>query len=178
MWRTKIIEKITKNQVEIYMGSIITFIFLITGLYLQHLLHEYSHVLVANLLGEKVLKIHWLTYHGGTRVFYENEPDFEFQVKRKWGIIAGAGYIVTNCLAYILVGIYMIIQGSWLKVFVCILSMIFLFLDSLYFTLGSIFDFGDIIGVRKAFNLYKSSTIIFSSLVLLINILIIVVVFY
>lgn len=160
------------------MGGIIIFAFLIIGLYLQHLIHEYSHALVANLLGEKVLKIHWFTYRGGTRVFYENEPDFKLQVKRKWAGIAGAGYITTNCLAYILVGVYMILQGGWLKVFVCVLSMIFLFLDSLYFTLGSIFGFGDIIGVRKAFSLSKSSTIFFSSLVLLINILIIGRVFY
>lgn len=160
------------------MSIIIILPFLLIALCLQHLIHEYSHALVANLLGEKVSKIQWFTYRVGTRVFYENEPDFEFQVKSKWAGIAGAGYIVTNCLAYILVVIYIILQNSWLKAFLCMLSMIFLFLDSLYFTLGSTFDFGDIIGVRKALNISKSSSVFFSYLVLLINILIIVVVFY
>ena len=160
------------------MNSILILTFLLIALCLQHIVHEYSHVLVAKLLGEKVIKIHWLTYHGGTRVFYENEPTWEFQVEKKWAGIAGAGYIVTNCLAYIFAVTYMILQNGWLEAFLCILSMVFLFMDSLYFTLGSIFNFGDIMGIRKALNISKSISVFFSFLVLLINVMIIVGVFY
>lgn len=160
------------------MNSIVILTFSLIALFLQHSIHEYSHVLVAKLLGEKVIKIQWLTYHGGTRVFYENEPTFEFQVERKWAGIAAAGYIVTNCLAYIFTVTYMILQNGWLKAFLCILSMVFLFMDSLYFTLGSIFDFGDIIGIKKTLNISKSLSVFLSFLVLLINLMIIVGVFY
>jgi len=157
-------------------GVILTFSLI--AICFQHIIHEYAHVLVANLLGEKVVKIQWLTYQGGTRVFYENEPDFKFEVKKKWAGIAGAGYIVTNCLGYVFTMIFIMLQNSWFKAFLCIVSMIFLFVDSLYFTLGSIFNFGDVIGISKVLNISKSLSIFFSFLVLFINILIIAVVFY
>lgn len=48
---------------------------IIAGL-LQHIVHECGHMLTAIILGEKIVKVQWFTYHGGTRVFYENEPDY------------------------------------------------------------------------------------------------------
>jgi len=45
---------------------------------------------VAELLGEKVKKIQWLTYHGGTRIYFENEPGFNKTVDKKWTVIAAA----------------------------------------------------------------------------------------
>ena len=70
------------------------------------------------------------------------------------------------------------VKVGWLKAFLCILSMVFLFMDSLYFTLGSIFNFGDIIGIKKTLNISKSLSVFISFLVLLINLMIIVGVFY
>ncbi|WP_040214625.1 hypothetical protein [Clostridium polynesiense] len=42
---------------------------------------------------------------------------------------------------------------------VIITSMVFLFLDSFYFTLGDIFIFGDIIGIRQVLNISKASSV-------------------
>ncbi|WP_426348580.1 M50 family metallopeptidase [Alloiococcus sp. CFN-8] len=152
--------------------------FLLIALGLQHIIHEFSHVLAAKLLGEKVIKIQWLTYKGGTRVFYENEPDLTDEVEKKWAVIAGAGYIITNSLGYIFAIVFTLFDNSFIKVFLCIVSMVFLVIDSLYFTLGSTFDFGDVIGVRRVLNISKTLAIISSSLILVINIFIIGVVFY
>jgi hypothetical protein len=61
------------------------------ALCIQHPIHEFSHVIATQLCGEKVTRIQWLSYHGGTRVFYENEPDFMSEnINRKWVFIAGA----------------------------------------------------------------------------------------
>lgn len=56
------------------MRFIFIFLIIILGL-LQHIVHECGHMLAAKIMGEKVVKVQWFTYHGGTRVFYENEPD-------------------------------------------------------------------------------------------------------
>ena len=50
--------------------------------------------------------------------------------------------------------------------------------DSLYFTLGSIGNFGDVIGVRGVLNMPKSISVLISTIAFAINILIIKVVFY
>ena len=54
----------------------------------------------------------------------------------------------------------------------------FLITDSLYFTLGSIGNFGDIIGIRDVLNMPKSISVFLSVIVFAINILIIKIAFY
>lgn len=160
------------------MNRFTVLIFAFISLCLQHPTHEYAHVIVAKLLGEKVTHIQWLTYHGGTRVFYENEPNFESTVSKKWAMIAGAGYIVTNCLAYIFVCFYLFIPLGLLKAFLCILSIVFLLCDSLYFVLGSMLNFGDIVGIKKALNLPRWFCILLCYIILIFNIILVKMVFY
>lgn len=146
---------------------------------LQHIVHECGHMLVAKVLGEKIVKVQWFTYHGGTRVFYENEPDdYNINTANKWAIIALGGYIATNILGYFLIFLYYMIPNYYLKLVCYIVSMMFLVTDCLYFTLGSIGNFGDIIGIRDILNIPKSITVLLSIIVFTINILIIKVVFY
>ena len=160
------------------MNRFVVFIFALISLCLQHPLHEYAHVIVAKLLGEKVIRIQWLTYHGGTRVFYENEPSFETIISKKWALIAGAGYIVTNCLAYIFVYLYIILPFGLIKAFVCILSIVFLLCDSLYFVLGSIMNFGDIVGIQKTLKLPRWLCIFLCFMIFTLNITLVKVIFY
>jgi hypothetical protein len=160
------------------MNRFIVLIFALAAICLQHPIHEYAHAVTAKLLGEKVVQIQWLTYFGGTRVFYENEPNYESAVAKKWAVIAGAGYITTNSLAYIFVCIYYCLSSGWIKAFVCILSIIFLLCDSLYFALGSVFNFGDVVGVRNALKLSHKRSVFLCFTILVINIAIAKMVFY
>ena len=155
----------------------IFFSIIISGL-LQHIVHECGHMLTAIILSEKIVKVQWFTYHGGTRVFYENEPDYNKSTDKKWAVIASGGYIATNILGYFLVFLYTILTNNFLKLFCYIGAMMFLVTDSLYFTLGSIGNFGDIIGVRDVLNMPKSISVLVSVIGFAVNVLIIKLVFY
>ena len=160
------------------MRLIFIFLIIISGL-LQHFVHECGHMLAAKILGEKIVKVQWFTYHGGTRVFYENEPDdYNKNAAKKWAIIASGGYAATNVLGYSLIFLYYMIPNYYLKLVCYIASMMFLITDCLYFTLGSIGNFGDIIGIRDILNIPKSISVLLSIIVFSINILIIKAVFY
>lgn len=56
--------------------------------------------------------------------------------------------------------------------------MMFLVTDSLYFTVGSIGNFGDIIGIRDILNVPKPISVLVSVIGFAVNILIIKLVFY
>lgn len=56
--------------------------------------------------------------------------------------------------------------------------MMFLVTDGLYFTLGSIGNFGDIVGIRDILNIPKAISVLLSIIVFSINVLIIKAVFY
>ena len=155
----------------------IFFSIIISGL-LQHIVHECGHMLTAIILGEKIVKVQWFTYHGGTRVFYENEPDYDKSTAKKWAVIASGGYIATNISGYFFIFLYNIMPNNFLKLFCYIGAMMFLVTDSLYFTLGSIGNFGDIIGIRDVLNMPKSISVFLSVIVFAINILIIKIAFY
>lgn len=61
--------------------------FLIGGVFLQHMIHELMHVFVARSQGLKVEKVQWFTYHGGTKVFIENEEKVlngEMPITKQW----------------------------------------------------------------------------------------------
>lgn len=59
----------------------------------------------------------------------------------------------------------------------CFLCNILTF-DPLYFVLGSISNFGEVVGYKSVFRVKKSIPILFSMLVLLLNILLIILVCY
>lgn len=150
---------------------------IIAGL-LQHIVHECGHMLTAIILGEKIVKVQWFTYHGGTRVFYENEPDYNKNTAKKWAVIAFGGYIATNIVGYFFIFLYKIIPNNFLKLVCYISAMMFLVTDSLYFTVGSIGNFGDIIGIRDILNVPKPILVLVSVIGFAVNILIIKLVFY
>lgn len=150
---------------------------IIAGL-LQHIVHECGHMLTAIILGEKIVKVQWFTYHGGTRVFYENEPDYNKNTAKKWAVIAFGGYIATNIAGYFFIFLYEIIPNNFLKLVCYIAAMMFLVTDSLYFTVGSIGCFGDIIGIRDILNVPKPISVLVSGIGFAVNILIIKLVFY
>lgn len=149
--------------------TLLPIVFVLFAVALQHLVHEFAHVCAARLFGVKVTRVQWLTYRGGTRVFYENEPDFTASAPKKWAVIAGAGYIATNGLAYILTGVYACLPQGWVKAFAAVLCVVFLLGDGAYFVLGSIFDFGDIVGVRNTLKLPKQLSVALAVGVLAIN---------
>lgn len=146
----------------------------------QHIIHEYSHVFVASLFKVKVTHIQWLTYHGGTRVFYENEPiNYKLaQTDKKWAIIAMSGFTVTIILGYLFAFMYLVVDNSWIKVGLCFFSIVFLAVDSIYFTLGSIFNFGDIVGFRDVCKVPKWLSVILCMGILLLNCIVIRACFY
>lgn len=150
---------------------------IISGL-LQHIVHECGHMLTAIILGEKIVKVQWFTYHGGTRVFYENEPDYNKSTSKKWAVIASGGYIATNLWGYFFIIFYHMLTNNFLKLFCYIAAMMFLVTDSLYFTVGSIGNFGDVIGIRDVLNMPKSISVLLSVIGFAVNVLIIRAVFY
>lgn len=150
---------------------------IISGL-LQHIVHECGHMLAAIILGEKIVKVQWFTYHGGTRVFYENEPDYNKSTDKKWAIIASRWYIATNLSGYFFIFLYHMLTNNFLKLFCYVAVMMFLVTDSLYFTVGSIGNFGDIIGIRDILNMPKSISVLLSVIGFALNVLIIKLVFY
>lgn len=156
-------------------------VIIIIGLFsvaLQHVVHEFSHAVAAHLLGEKVVRIQWLTYQGGTRVFFENEPDFTCNPAKKWGIIAASGYFVTNTIGYILTAVYYFSNSILVKRVTCIPAIMFLTIDCIYFVLGSFGNFGDITGIRKTFHIPRWLTNILTVLMLAFNLWIVISIFY
>ena len=152
------------------MQYIIVIGFSFIALCFQHIIHEYSHVIAAAIFKEKVSRIQWLTYHGGTRVFYENEPDLSSQnIQKKWAVISGAGFITTALLSYLFLLLYFLIENAWIKTGLCFFAIMFLMVDSLYFALGSIFNFGDIIGVRKTLGISKRISVVLCVTVFLLH---------
>ena len=158
---------------------------ILLGAISQHVVHEYSHILVAKLNGIRTIKVQWFTYPKfllGTRVFFENEPEFgEEIIERKWGWVAIAGFVSTTLVGYTLIIIYILFSKhipNWLVMVICFFSMAFLTFDSLYFALRSIFSFGDITGVRKAFGIKKLTSILVSMIILSFNFLLIRLIWY
>ncbi len=153
--------------------------FSFVALCIQHLIHEFSHLIAARLCGEKVIRIQWLTYHGGTRVFYENEPDLSSEnISRKWALIAGAGFITTTILGYIYTAAYFVVPNHLIKAILCFFSIVFLAVDSMYFLIGSIGNFGDIVGVQKIMKIPKEFATLLCAAVFVFHLAIIIRCFY
>lgn len=147
---------------------------IIVACILQHIIHELSHAIAAYAYKIKVKKIQWLTYYGGTKVWLEEEPDYksEAPVAKKWAVIAAAGFISTNIIAYLSVILYHLLpspQFTYVRVFFYFMGILFLFSDSAYFLLGSMGNFGDIVGIRKTLGFSKTMSIILSGIVFALN---------
>ncbi len=169
---------IGRNEVSI-IRYLVALGFSLAALIFQHLIHELSHVLAARLCGEKVIRVQWLTYHGGTRVFYENEPDpGSEETNKKWMLIAGSGFITTTILGYLFTVLYFVVANGLLKAILCYFSVIFLVVDSLYFFIGSIGNFGDVTGVRKMARISRRLSILLCIAILAIHLAIIIRCFY
>jgi len=151
----------------------------LVALCFQHLLHELSHVAAARLFGVRVMRIQWLTYQGGTRVFYENEPDLTSDnISKKWAAIAGAGFLTTTILGYLFTAAYFLVSNNTLKISLCFFSIIFLLVDSLYFIIGSIGHFGDIVGIQKIMKIPQRLTILICTVIFLFHLAIVLRSFY
>lgn len=142
---------------------------LVIVILLQHLVHELGHIGMAKLMGIKIVKIHWFTYSKflGTRVFYEFEPDFnDSKIEKKWGFVSLAGAIVTTVIGYLTMVLYVIQVRSFI---LFMITVIFVLMDSFYFTVGSFLGFGDVCGVGKVFNIPRWVLISGSMCLFLIN---------
>ncbi|MHB8065362.1 MAG: hypothetical protein ACYDG2_22580 [Ruminiclostridium sp.] len=136
-----------------------------------------SHVFAAKICSIRVYHIQWYTYHGGTRVFYNNEPDFNSDkiIHKKWAFIAGAGLLFTTLIGYFLTFVYLTLVGNvpaWIAVFLYINALAYIHADSAYFFVGSLLNFGEVIGVRRTLDISKNLSIVYSFAVLLINVFI------
>ena len=161
------------------MAHLISLGLALVALCFQHLLHELSHVAAARLFGVRVMRIQWLTYQGGTRVFYENEPDLTSDnISKKWAVIAGAGFFTTTILGYLFTAAYFLVSNNILKICLCFFSIIFLLVDSLYFMIGSIGHFGDIVGIQKIMKIPQRLTILICAILFLFHLAIVLRSFY
>lgn len=146
---------------------------------LQNVVHELGHVIFAKYLEIKVREIQWFTASklGGSKVCYENEPEIDEDViEKKWGIAALGGFLATLSVGYILTVIYYIFRNLNSPIYVIIIcagSMVFLISDLVYFILGCIFRFGDIVGVMKVFKIGRLTALFVLVVMLITNISII-----
>lgn len=148
---------------------------MLAALALQHIVHELSHALTAKCCGVKVLRIQWLTYRGGTRVFFEHEPDFDAEkpIDKKWAVIAGAGIAVTSVIGYICAALVLLPGlglAPWGKLLCTLIAVAFLMMDSLYFLLGSVLGFGDVVGLRKTLGITKPVSVLLCLVIAVVNV--------
>lgn len=157
------------------------FLLFTAAILLQHIAHEYGHVGAARLYKVKILKIHWLTYSKmmpSSRVYYENEPDMRAdEIDKKWGWISIAGLMTTMVTGYLLLVFYIGLgekTSPWVILLLWLFSVIFLMTDPIYLLLGSLFEFGDIVGFKRAFNISRTAAIFGSIFLLAANIFFII----
>ena len=151
---------------------LIIVIFMFISAVIQHVSHEMLHVIVGKLNGLKLVKIQWFTYHGGTKVFFENEPDFTmetFYISKEWLYMSAAGIVGTNVLAYLFLMLFYILPIGYLKLFVWVLTIFFLLTDSAYAVVGSMANCGDTYLIRKYFKFFRMKMTIIAMIPFLVN---------
>ena len=107
-------------------------LFLIISVLIQHVTHELLHVLVGRLMGFKLKRIQWFSYYGGTRVFFENEPeisDDSSDIPKEWFLTSAAGIVGTTLLGYISVFIFAVIPTNLFRLFMWVLSIMLMLTD-------------------------------------------------
>lgn len=151
---------------------LIIVIFMIVSALLQHISHEMLHVIVGKYNGLKLIKIQWFTYHGGTKVFFEDEPNFtekEVNISKEWMYMSAAGIVGTSILAYMLFILFNLLPLGYLKLFMWVLTIFFLLTDSGYAVVGSLGNFGDTYLVRKYFGISRMKMTMISAILFLSN---------
>ena len=81
-------------------------------------------------------------------------------------------------IGYLSALVFLLLKDGWVKGAVCYFSIIFLAIDSLYFFLGSIFNFGDIVGFRKTLSISRPLSIMGASIIFALNLTLISRLFY
>ncbi len=150
---------------------ILLFFVLIAGL-LAHIFHELMHRVVGQLVGLKYIKTEWFKYHGGTKVLFEDEPDFSQEnVRVSWQYCAmsAAGILSTTFMGYILSGVFFCLPANYLKLFVWIACASLLINDAGYALIGSIGDGGDTYAVRIHFGWSRMKMSVISAILLTVN---------
>lgn len=97
-------------------------------------------------------------------------------MKRKWGLVAIAGFIVTTIMGYLAFSLYCYGPGifnSGVLVLLFMIAVIFLLMNRFYFMLGSFLEFGDSFGFGKAFKLSKLALIISFTCIFILNLILV-----
>lgn len=140
------------NFVSVIDKTIIIILFFIAGCLLQHISHELLHVFVGKKMGLTLNKIQWFTFHGGTKVFFDDEEqilELDKDIPKEWIYTNLAGIIGTTILAYLFCAVYFWLDIGYLKLFLWELGIIFLLTDSSYALVCSFGNCGDLFFVNK-----------------------------
>lgn len=155
---------------------LIIILFLIISVLIQHVTHELLHVLVGRLMGFSLKRIQWFTYYGGTRVFFENEPEISDEatdVPKEWFLTSAAGIVGTTLLGYISVFIFAVIPTNLFRLFMWVLSIMLLLTDSSYALAGSAGNFGDMCCIGKYLKWSRKKKIAVSLVLFIVNCIIV-----
>ncbi len=135
--------------------TIVIILFFVVSCVLQHVLHELLHVYVGKKVGLSINRIQWLTYHGGTKVYFEGEEqvvELDRDIPKEWIYMNLAGIIGTTLFAYLFFVIYFSLNIGYLKLFMWELACVFLLTDSSYALVCSFGNCGDFYLINKKFN--------------------------
>ena len=132
--------------------TILIILFLMVSCLLQHISHELLHIFVGKKMGLSINKIQWFTYHGGTKVFFDGEEQIlesDRDIPKEWIYMNLAGIIGTTIFAYLFCIIYFLLNIGYLKLFMWVLTTIFLLTDSSYALVCAFGNCGDFYLVNK-----------------------------
>ena len=147
-------------------------VFFLTGALISHVFHELMHYFVGRLVGLKFIRIQWFTFHGGTKVCFEDEPDFNnenVKVSWQWGATSVAGIIGTSLLGYIMTILFFFLPANYFRLFVWTFIANLLLNDTLYALLGSLNENGDTYCVRMFLGWSRMKILIASAILLAVN---------
>lgn len=150
-------------------------LFIVISVLMYHVLHELMHVIAGRMAGLELESIKWFSYHGGTKVTFKGEEkvlaECEKSVPKAWVIMSLAGIVGTTMTGYISVGVFYLLPVGYAKLFMWVLSAIFLLNDAGYSVLCAFADSGDLYLVNRYFRKTGALKLI-SVMLLTINILI------
>lgn len=108
--------------------TVAVIIFFMVSCELQHVSHELFHVFIGKKMGLLINKIHWVTYHGGTKIYFEGEEQIvksDRDIPKEWIYTNLAGIIGTTIFAYLFCIIYFLIDIGYFKLFMWELASVF-----------------------------------------------------
>ena len=155
-------------------------IFLVVSSLIYHISHELFHIIVGQKAVLKLVSVQWFGYHRGTKVTFENEEKIcdenNRDIPKAWIYMSLAGIIGTTLTAYILVLVYMLLPSGYIRLFLWIMSAIFLVSNPGYSVLCSFFGNGDLYLVKRAMGRKKYILNIASVLLFIVNICIFIII--